>query len=86
MIFAGGFKVIGGEGFQFHMTWRYYVLKQILGNVLSVIYMQEGGHFVLHCRLRNGSSLFAVVFPTGHRHFVHFLKAEIQQTSTASAR
>lgn len=48
--------------------------------------MQEKGHFVLHCRLRNGSSLWAVVSPTDHRHFVHFLKAEFQPTSAASAR
>lgn len=47
---------------------------------------KKRGRFVPRCRLRNRSSRWAVVFLTDHRHFVHFLKAEFQPTSAASAR
>lgn len=61
--FARGFDVTG-EGFQFHVALSYYV---ILGSV--VVHMRARGHCVARCRLRTGSSPFAVVLPADHRHF-----------------
>lgn len=62
MIFARGFNIIGEEVLISH-DLELLCYKKFLGNVSSVIYMQERGHFVPHCRLRNGSSRCAVVFP-----------------------